>query len=283
MQATIVILTYNNLDLNKNCIESVFKYTTGDFEVIVVDNGSQDKTAEYLANLKNSRIKIILNKKNLGFAKGNNLGAKKASGDILVFLNNDTKVTKGWLEPLIKELDNEKTGIVGPKMLYSDSRIQHAGLVISSEHLPRHIYRLFPSDFKPANQKREYKAVTGACLVIKRNLWEKVGGFDEKYINGLEDTDLCFKVRDLGYKVIYVPESVVIHYESISKNRFKHVFRNRELFLKRWEDVKPDEDDFYMEDGFGPFFIFWQHIKNRYLTGNYLDKIKILAKNLFRK
>ena len=282
MKISIIILTYNNLDLNKKCIESVLKYSDGDFEIIIVDNASKDKTPDYLRTLKNDKIKVILNDENLGFSKGNNLGAKAASGEILIFLNNDTEVTKDWLTPIIGQLQKESVGIVAPKLLYPNGKIQHAGVVISSKHIPHHIYRLFNSDFKPANKLREYKAVTGACLAIKKDIFKRVGGFDEGYINGLEDIDLCFKVRKLGYRVFYVPESTVIHYESISKDRFRYVFRNIEYYLGKWGDVEPDEDETYRNDGFGPFFITKEHIKNRYLTGSYLEKIKTVVKKLSR-
>src|SRR3989304_9769073 len=130
MKISIIILTYNNLDLNKRCIESVLKYSDGDFEIIIVDNASKDKTPDYLRTLKNDKIKVILNDENLGFSKGNNLGAKAASGEILIFLNNDTEVTKDWLTPIIGQLQKESVGIVAPKLLYPNGKIQHAGVVI---------------------------------------------------------------------------------------------------------------------------------------------------------
>lgn len=283
MKTSIIILTFNNLVLNKKCIDSILKNTEGDFEIIIVDNASSDDTVDYLRSLTDSRIKAIFNKKNLGFSKGNNIGAKEASGNILVFLNNDTEVKEGWLKPLLKQLQKERVGIVAPKMLYPDGKIQHAGVVVSGKHVPRHIYRRFGTDFKPTNKLREYKAVTGACLAIKKEIWVKVSGFDERYINGLEDVDLCFRVRELGYKVYFVPESIVIHHESISKDRFAHLFRNKELYLGRWGNIEPDEDKIYKKDGFGWFFILRQHIKNRYLTGSYREKMELVLRKVIHK
>ena len=283
MKTSIIILTFNSLDLNRKCIDSVLKNTKGDFEIIIVDNASTDSTPDYLKTLTDSKIKVILNKENLGFSKGNNIGAKNATGNVLVFLNNDNEVKEAWLEPLLRQLQKEKVGIVAPKLLYPDGKIQHAGIVISSKHIPRHIYRRFNSGFEHANKLRSYKAVTGACLAIKKEIWVKAKGFDEKYINGLEDVDLCFKARELGYKVFYVPESTVIHHESISKDRFTYVFRNIELYLERWKDVEPDEDKTYVKDGFGWFFILRQHVKNRYLTGNYKEKISLVLKKIIQK
>ena len=283
MKTSIIVLTFNGLELNKKCIDSVLKNTEGDFELIIVDNGSADGTVSYLNSLEDKRIEVILNNENRGFAKGNNQGAKKASGELLVFLNNDTEVTKGWLLPLAKALEDKKTGAAAGKLLYPDGKIQHAGVAISSKGIPRHIYRRFDSDFAPANKKRELQAVTGACLAVKKNLFIRVGGFDENYINGLEDVDLCFKIRELSYKLVYIPESVAIHHESVSKDRFKHVYRNIEYYKKKWPDARPDEDDIYRQDGFGKLFIARQHINNRYLTGNYLGKAKTALKKLLGK
>lgn len=282
MKTSIIVLTFNNLEFNQKCISSVLENTLGDFELIIVDNASNDGTAEYLKSIEDNRVKVLLNKENRGFSRGNNQGAREATGEILVFLNNDTEVRKDWLNPLLEQLKRKDVGIVAPKLLYPDGKLQHAGIVISDKHIPRHVYRRFGSEFAPANKLREYKAVTGACLAIKKEVWGKAKGFDEQYINGLEDVDLCLKVRELGYKVFYVPQSIVIHHESISKDRFAHVFRNIEIFLDRWGEVEPDEDETYREDGFGPLFIFAEHFKNRYLTGNYREKITLLIKKIIQ-
>jgi len=282
MKTSIVILTFNGLELNKKCIDSILENTEGDFELIIVDNASSDGTVDYLGSLTDKRVNVILNKKNAGFAKGNNQAAKMVKGDLLVFLNNDTEVTKNWLVPLQKAVDSKKIGIAGPKLLYSDGKIQHAGVVFTDKGFPRHIYRRFDSDFSSANKEREFQAVTGACLATKKEIFVRVGGFDEGYINGLEDVDLCFKVKKIGFKVMYCPESVVVHHESVSKDRFKHLYQNIEYYQKKWPNVVADEDDIYREDGFGPLFIFKQHVNNRYLTGNYLAKIKTVLKKLLK-
>lgn len=278
MKTSIIALTFNGLELNKKCINSILKNTDGNFELIIVDNASSDGTADYLSLLSDKRIGVISNKKNVGFARGNNQGAKKAEGEILVFLNNDTEVTGGWLKSLQNALDSGDVGIAGSKLLYLDGKIQHAGVVFSHKGMPRHIYRRFDSNFPPANKEKEYQAVTGACLAIKKEIFDRVGGFDEKYVNGLEDVDLCFKVKKSGFKVMYCPKSVVVHYESVSKDRFKYLYRNIEYYQSKWPDVKADEDEIYRQDGFSSFFIFRQHVSNRYLTGNYLAKIKTALK-----
>ena len=276
MKTSIIILTFNGLELNRKCVAALLANTRGDFELVIVDNASTDGTVEYLEAQTDPRLHIIFNDRNAGFAAGCNQGARAATGAVLVFLNNDTEVTPGWLEPLLEALAEPGTGIAGSRLLFADGTIQHAGLAVSRDGIPRHIYRGFPAGWPAANKPREFQAVTGACLAIRKELFDSAGGFDESYENGIEDIDLCFRVRRLGLKVVYRPESVVYHLECASKNRLGGVFRNLGLYRSRWPAVTPDEDDFYREDGFGRLFIMRQHISNRYLTGNYGAKAKLL-------
>ena len=283
MKTSIIILTFNGLELNRKCLAALLAGTGGDFELVIVDNASRDGTVEFLRAQADPRIRVILNEENAGFAGGCNQGARAAAGELLVFLNNDTEVTPGWLEPLKAALAEPGAGVAGAKLLFGDGSIQHAGLAVSGDGIPRHIYRGFPSGWPPANKPRDFQAVTGACLAISRGLFEQAGGFEESYVNGIEDIDLCFRVRRLGYRVVYRPDSVVYHLECASKNRLDGIFRNLELYRSRWPSVTPDEDDFYRQDGFSRFFIMKQHISNRYLTGNYGAKARLLAKTLLGK
>lgn len=280
---SVIVLTYNNLELNKKCIDSLLKYCDSSTEIIIIDNNSTDGTPKYLNTLSRKRIKVVLNKKNANFAGGCNQGAKIASGDTLIFLNNDTAVKKNWAQSLEKSLNEDNVGAVGSKLLYPNGKIQHAGIVISNDRIPRHIYRLRPSNWPKANIKRKYRAVTAASLAITKKLFNKLGGFDEGFINGLEDIDLCLRVGEEGKKIVYCPDSVAVHYESVNKNRFDHYFKNRERFFKKWPNLVPDEDDYYKKDGFGALFIFREHINNRYLTGSYKEKITVVLKKIFNK
>lgn len=281
MKTSVVILTFNSLELNKRCIESVLGQLGVDDEIVVVDNGSQDETPEYLKTLTDKRIKIFLNKTNLGFAAGCNQGARESSGDVLVFLNNDTEVHSGWLSGLKEGLRKRGIGISGSKLVYPDGRIQHAGIVISSDLIPRHIYRLSDPEASFVNKERTFQSLTAASLAIRKDLFNKVGGFDEGYMNGLEDIDLCHRVTALGFKILYCPASVATHYESVAKDRFKHYFRNKERYLSKWPQIISDEDKYYQEDGFGRIYALKQHLNNRYLTGNYREKFKTVFKKVF--
>ena len=221
-----------------------------DFEVIVVDNASTDGTREYLNGLGN-KVTVIHNEKNLGFAKACNQGARIARGEYLLFLNNDTVVTNNWLDVLVKELDNnEDVAIVGPKLLYPDNTIQHAGIVFDGNKWPHHIYKRENKDELYVNKKRRFQCLTAACFLVRANVFKAVNGFDEDYVNGLEDLDLCLEVRQLGFGILYCTESVVYHYESISAGRSLHDDRNYEIFFSRWGGkVKVDYKDYMSEDG----------------------------------
>ncbi len=263
---SIVILTYNKLGYTKQCLKALQKNTPKQYlnDVVVVDNGSTDGTQQYLKSLE--WVQLIANRDNLGFAKACNQGAEKAVGDVLVFLNNDTEVQKNWLEPMLSTLKDKKVAIAGSKLLFPDGLIQHAGVVIASDHIPRHIYYRDGADKLYVNKQRNFKAVTAACMAIKKNIFEEVGGFSKEYINGMEDIDLCLKVFHKGYKIMYCPKSVIIHHESVSRARHKYDIQNNDLFLEKWGDEEPDEQKYYDEDGRS-----WFYKKDRELVNKYYN------------
>ncbi len=240
-KVSIVIPVYNNVELTKQCLESVFKYTTElDYEVIVIDNGSIDNTENFLSSLQDQII-IISNDTNLGFAKACNQGANLAKGKYLLFLNNDTVLTKEWLIRMLEPIENDNSiGIVGCKLLYPNNSIQHAGIGFTDIHgnyEPVHVYQGYSRYSENVMFSKEVQAVTGACLLIKHNLYFDVEMMDEGYVNGLEDIDLCLKVRTKGYKVFYESAAEVYHLESQSVGRFKYVYENINLFLIKWSQL----------------------------------------------
>lgn len=275
MKTSIIIPTYNNVALTKKCLEALKDNTFVEYldDVVIVDNASTDETVEYLKST--DWIKAVLNKQNLGFARACNQGAKKVGGDVLVFLNNDTEVQKGWLEPLLEKLSAEKVAIASPKMVFPSGKVQHAGIVISNDYIPRHLYYNEDPDKGFVNKAREFQAVTAACMAIKKDVFEEAGGFDEGYVNGMEDIDLCLKVKKLGYKIFYCPDSLVVHHESVSEGRYKATNKNEEIFLEKWKGkVTPDEEKYYCEDGLSRFFIADRNLKNRFLISSGAAKKK---------
>lgn len=251
---SIIIPVWNKLDLTAQCLTALATVTTeSSYEVIVVDNGSTDGTAEFLTSLSGD-VQVIRNQDNLGFAKACNQGARVARGKYLVFLNNDTIPLKGWLKALVDEVEAyPEVGIVGSKLLYQDGTVQHAGVVLNrSEGLPYHIYKGFSGDSPAVNQRREYQVVTGACLLIRRSLFRELGGFDEGFRNSFEDVDLCLKAGERGYHVVYQPRSVLYHLESQSPGRKLHDDSNAKRLLERWGSHwwLVDEDLHYHTGGY---------------------------------
>jgi len=250
MKVSIIIPVFNQKKHTEKCLESIFlcgsKYT---FEVIVVDNASTDGTRGYLDGL-GGKIIAIHNDKNLGFAKACNQGARIVRGEYLLFLNNDTVVTNNWLDILVKELDNNKdVAIVGPKLLYLDNTIQQAGIVFKKNKQPYHIYHREKVEQSHVNKKRRFQCLTAACFLIRSNIFKAVNGFDEAYLNSYEDVDLCLKVGELGYGILYCPESIVYHCGGVSMGRHSRDKKNKELFLERWgQKIRVDHADFMTED-----------------------------------
>ncbi len=238
---SIIIPLYNGADLTRSCLESIIAHTVQDVTLILIDNASSDTTALLLNSLPPS-VTIIHNETNLGFARACNQGAWAATTSYLLFLNNDTLVTPCWLEFLLETIQPE-VGIVGCRMLYPDGTIQHAGIELING-IPNHPYRYQPADLPEANVPRDLDMVTGACLLIRRELFLQLGGFDEVYRNGVEDVDLCLRVREAGYQVVYQPRAMIYHHEGQSPGRFDHVDHNLRFFFNRWQGKFDSQDRF---------------------------------------
>lgn len=248
-EVSIIIPLYNSVEYTRKCLASLEATLKPEqFELIMVDNNSTDDTVDLLSSLP-STVKIIRNSENLGFARACNQGARAASGNYLLFLNNDTEAKPGWLEPLLECVERDHAiGAVGSKLLFSDGTIQHAGVLVienqnSPERLcPRHVYYGLPADTPQANNPREYQVLTAACLLVRKDAFADIDGFDEEYWNGYEDVDLCFKLRERNWKLVYQPASVLVHHESKSgTERFSKVDHNiRRLHVKWLGKVTPD-------------------------------------------
>jgi glycosyltransferase involved in cell wall biosynthesis/ubiquinone/menaquinone biosynthesis C-methylase UbiE len=265
---SIIIPVHNNLNFTRQLLQGIAK-TRGLFgiEIIVVDNASTDGTDKYILSLGRN-VYLIRNEKNETYAHANNQGAAIANGKFLIFLNNDTMPFPGWLEAMATEFeDNDNTGVQGVKLLYENGTIQHAGMIFGSrpgrQEEPYHAYLTADPSMPFVNKRRKVQFVTGACLAIRKEIFEKINGFDEGYVFGWEDTDLCMKVNNQGYEVIYNPGAVLYHFESTTKKVVTEAgydvlnpdtpreTANRERFFKKWKNaVIKDDESFYLEDGF---------------------------------
>ena len=250
---SIIIPVWNRADLTEQCLVQLAAVTRGcEYEVILVDNGSTDRTPELLATLSGD-VRIIRNEKNHGFAVACNQGAKVAQGRYLVFLNNDTIPLEGWLTALVQEVEaSPDVAVVGSKLLYEDGTIQHGGVAFSLVYgTAYHLYLRMPANAVMVNRRRELQAVTAACMLVRREAFERVGSFDEGFRNGFEDVDLCLKIRDQGSRIVYQPQSTLYHLESQTPGRKAHERENVQRFLTRWASHWWLQDEYvlYAEDG----------------------------------
>jgi GT2 family glycosyltransferase len=240
---SIIIPTYNQLDYTYDCIRSISEHTVRtSYEVIVADDNSPDDSSVLSDKIKH--LVLIRNSVNLGFLKNCNNAAASARGKYLVFVNNDTQVMKGWLEELLFVYRQfPDAGIVGSQLLYPNGALQEAGGIIWQDGSAIN-YGNRDNPAKPEyNYIREADYVSGASLMITKDLWQDIGGFDERYCPAYnEDSDLCFAARAKGKKVYYQPFSKVIHFEGMthgsdtSTGVKKYQEVNKSKFAVKWQD-----------------------------------------------
>ena len=249
-KVSIVIPAYNNLNLTLQAIKAVQDNTVyHDYEIILVDNASADGTREHFEN--STELFYIRNEQNLGFARANNQAAELASGEFLLLLNNDTIVQPGWLTYMIDSLEPD-TGIVGARLIYADETIQHAGVAFGEgDHPPYHIYPGLPMRHPSVNRRREFNAITAACMLVRRQVYADLKGFNENYINCYEDVDFCLQARQNGWRIIYEPRALVVHLEGKSAGRQDKLLHSYLLLMERWRDtLRQDDLEYYRADGF---------------------------------
>jgi len=237
---SVIVVSFNSEKYIKKCINSILSNKYKNLELIVIDNNSNDDTLSEINNL-NYKLKLIKNKTNVGFGMANNIGIENSSGEIILLVNPDAYLNDDSISNLIKPfLFDEKIMIAGPKILYPDSNIiQSAGGKIEKNGLTNH-YDYKKIDDNTNDFQHEVDYVTGAVMAIRRSLFKKIGLFDPVYFPAYyEETEKCLQTTRLGYKVVYVPDSVAYHYESTTigalsdsflklfhTNRFRFVYRN---------------------------------------------------------
>lgn len=252
MLVSIIIINWNGASLLKGCLDAVFNQTYSPIEVLLVDNGSTDNSLEIAGKYE---VKIIANKENLGFAKGINQGIKESKGEFILPLNNDVVLDKEYIENLVKIINSDnKIGSVMGKLLWAgtDGLIDSAGHTIHKNRLPRNIGTGI-KDGEQFNIKKEVFGVCGAAPLYRKDMLEdtKINGeyYDEDFFAFLEDVDLDWRARLLGWKAYYVPEAVADHHRGGTavrrtktvelhnfKNRYLMVMKN-DYILSHWKNV----------------------------------------------
>lgn len=247
---SIIIPTKDRFDLLQSCIESLIQKTRySNYEVIIIDNRSTEPaTLEYLTQLQNrdQRFKVITYSQDYNYSAINNYAVRKAQGDFVLLLNNDTVILQGnWLDRLVGIGLRNDVGVVGCRLVYADQRVQHAGVILGlngiAEHIGIGLPMAEPGYLNRAQLTQNFSAVTAACMLVRKDLFLEVGGLDEKDFAILyNDIDLCLKIGERGYRIVWTPFVTLVHHGNSSlkaehdANREKHNQHSRKAFIKKW-------------------------------------------------
>lgn len=258
---SIVIPNKDHYEDLKRCITSIIEKSSYDnYEIIVVENNStDDEIFRYYEELrKNSQVRIVTYEGDFNYSRINNFGVSKARGEYLLLLNNDTEViTLDWMEELLMYAQREDVGAVGAKLYYPDKTIQHAGVVIGlgAHRTAGHThYRVSSNNLGYMGRLcyvQNMTAVTGACLMIKKKIYDELGGLDESFAVSLNDVDFCLRIREAGYLNVFTPFAELYHYESASRGsdiegeRAERYNEESERFREKWRKMLESGDPYY--------------------------------------
>jgi O-antigen biosynthesis protein len=259
VSVSIIIPTKDRSDLLSRCVRGILEQTAyRNLEVVIIDNHSdQDATHAYLRQIEgNQRVRILQYNLPFNFSLINNWGAEQSQGDILLFLNNDTEpIEASWLRHMVANACRPEVGAVGAKLLYPNGRVQHGGVILGMTGIAGHFHRNRPADdpgyFSRALLQQNLSAVTGACIAMRRNVFFEVGGFDGANLPiAFNDVDLCLRLRELGYLIVWTPLAQLIHHETASRKLDLMPCRYREFVLEndymrlRWGHIL-DRDPYF--------------------------------------
>ena len=240
---SVIIPVYGKIDYTLRCLASIAAEPPSvEFEIIIVDDCSPDDSAEVIKTIPG--VRLLQNTENLGFIRSCNAGASVSSGEYLLFLNNDTEVQPNWMDELLRTFHEfPGTGLAGSKLVYPDGRLQEAGGIIWQDGSAWNFGRFQDPNLPIYNYAREVDYCSGASIMVPKTLFDELNGFDEYYLPAYcEDADLALKIRDKGYRVIYQPQSTVIHYEGITSGtdttqgiKSYQVENSKKLF-DRWQN-----------------------------------------------
>lgn len=274
--ASIIIVNWNAKAYLKGCFESILSQSFTDYEIILVDNASSDDSVDFVKD-NFPQVQIIKNKENVGFAEGNNIGIKNSKGEIIVLFNPDAVADKNWLSILVDTLQSsEKIAAVTGKMYYLGDKYGKDAVFCTWSKIDP--YSAAPYNFHDNEPISKVDYLSGAAIVIKRDVLEKIGLMDPDYFLYFEETDLCARMIRAGYDLMYIPDALVWHAVSPlsnSENKVYYMERNRFRFaLKNFDSIYiPIFVTYYLGESFA---IFLRDIKNKNLT-----RSKIRSRALF--
>jgi GT2 family glycosyltransferase len=256
-KVSIVIPTRDHAEDLERCLTSIFaKSTYRNFEIVILDNGSVEPATMTLfakwRALEPERIKVVRHDVPFNYSEINNYAVRQSTGEIVLLLNNDTEIiARDWIEAMLEQAQRPTVGCVGAKLLYEDGTIQHAGVVMRIGGVAGHSHRFYDRDapgyFHVVKTVNNYSAVTAACLMIRREVWDQVGGLDEELSVAFNDVDFCLRVRDAGYRNVYVPHAELYHYESKSRGfddtpkKIARSIKEQQFMQRRWNIVATDD------------------------------------------
>ena len=252
-KVSIIIPTKDKPELIKTCINSILSKTNYDnYEIILIDNGSTNKEVLnfYKELEKYQNIKILYKDVPFNFSRLINFGVKNASGKVICLLNNDMEIiTPDWLKEMVSLAVRPEIGVVGAKLLYPDKTIQHAGVVLGIWNGADHAFKGSPNDSYGYMYRlitlQNYLAVTAACMVFRKEIFDKVGGFNETFSVNFNDVDFCLKVYEKGYRIVWTPHVMLYHFESKSRGANSKIAEKEIAILrKKWKKYI-DKDPFY--------------------------------------
>lgn len=255
---SILIPNMDHIEDLKKCVNSIYERSTyRNWEIIVIENNSTNpETFEYYEQIKEKGIQIVRWRGEFNYSAINNFGAKYANGEYLLLLNNDVEViTPDWLEQMLMFAQREDVGAVGSMLYYPDDTIQHAGVILGLGGVAGHSHKYYPrGDYGYMCRlilAQNLSAVTGACLLMRKAVWEEVGGLDERFKVAFNDVDLCMRIRAAGYLIVFTPYAELYHYESKSRGvedtpeKIRRFEGEIKCFTERWGKELKQGDPYY--------------------------------------
>ncbi len=255
---SVIIPNKDHPEMLARCVDSLAKSSYANFEILIVENGSTrpETFALYEELRKQPHVRILEWTKPFNYAAVNNFAAASAAGELLLFLNNDIEaINPDWLESLVKQAVQPGVGAVGAKLYYADDTIQHAGIVVGMGGVAGHAHLNYPRTAPGHMQRLTYTqnvaAVTGACLLMPKRVFDEIGGFDEGFVLAFNDVDLCLKVLSAGHRIVWTPDAELYHLESKTRGpedtdeKQKRFKREYDLFHLKWGPFLRSGDPYY--------------------------------------